>query len=391
MLIAHVITRLLRAGSEENTIATCLAQARAGHDVVLIHGTDWMRHDEIERGPAIELVQIKELVHEVNPRKDLAATRKIAALFRRMRPAVVHTHQSKAGIVGRVAARLARVPFIVHGVHTVPFVNVTPGKRTIYLTAERIVASFTDAFINVSDGTRQLCLDHSVGRPAQHFVARSGMDISRFKHATWPAEWRRLVGVSDGESKPPIVLVLAALEPRKRHVELIETLPSVVQRVPDVKLLIAGEGLARGAIEAAIERTGVGENVRLLGFSAEPERLIALSDLTLLTSMREGLPRVVVQSLAGGRPVVTTDLPGIREVVKTNVNGVVTPSDDLAPTADVVADLLLDRAVLARLQAGAAETDVSSWALESMCVAVSDVYDRIMAHSWPGRGFRLPH
>jgi glycosyltransferase involved in cell wall biosynthesis len=380
MLIAHVITRLLRAGSEENTIATCLAQAKSGHDVVLIHGKDWVRHDEMEGAPAIELIELRELVHEVNPRKDLVATRKMAALFRRLRPAVVHTHQSKAGIVGRIAARIARVPFIVHGVHTIPFVNVGPAKKAMYVAAERIVAPFTDAFINVSAGTRQLCIDHSIGRPDQHFLVRSGMDITRFKHAPWPEDWRRLAGLNDGEPKPPIILMLAALEPRKRHVEFIEALPTALHRAADVRVLIAGEGVARGAIEAAIKRTGLVKNVRLLGFNSQPERLIALSDLTLLTSMREGLPRVVVQSLAGGRPVVTTDLPGIHEIVRTDVNGVVTPCDDLTATARVVVDLLVDRRRLERLQVGAAETDVSSWALDSMCVAISDVYHRIMSN-----------
>ena len=378
MLIAHAITRLLRAGSEENTIATCLAQASFGHDVVLIHGNDWDRSYATDCGSVIQLIELTELVHEVNPRKDLAATRQMRALFRAMRPAVVHTHQSKAGIVGRVAARLAGVPFVVHGVHTLPFVNVSRAKKTIYLAAERAVAPFTDAFINVSNGTQRQCLGHSVGRPGQHFVVHSGMNISSFRGAVWPEDWRNLVGISGSDPKPPIVLMLAALEPRKRHAGFIEAFSRVLKRAPSARLLIAGEGSARAAVEAAIERSGFGANVRLLGFSHEPERLIALSDLTVLTSTREGLPRVIVQSLAGGRPAITTDLPGIEEIVKTDVNGIVTPSDNLDATAEAVAELLLDPLRLARLQAGAAATDVSSWTLDSMCVAVSEIYDRIM-------------
>jgi glycosyltransferase involved in cell wall biosynthesis len=378
MLIAHVITRLLRAGSEENTIATCLAQARSGHHVVLIHGNDWDRTHAAECGSVIELIEIAELVHKVNPRKDLAATRRMRNLFRSIRPAVVHTHQSKAGIVGRVAARLAGVPFIVHGVHTLPFVSVSPLKKTIYLAAERAVAPFTDAFINVSSGTRRLCLDHSVGQPGQHFVAHSGMDISSFKGAPWPDDWRNLLGISAGDPKPPIVLMLAALEERKRHVGFIEAFGKVLERVPSARLLMAGEGPARAAVEAAVERSGFRSNLRLLGFYPRPERLIALADLTVLTSIREGLPRVIVQSLAGGRPVVTTDLPGIEEIVKTDLNGIVVPGDNLEFAAGAVADVLTDPLRLARLQAGAAGTDVSSWGLDSMCVAVSEIYDRIM-------------
>jgi glycosyltransferase involved in cell wall biosynthesis len=378
MMIAHVITRLLRAGSEENTVATCLEQAKAGHDVLLIHGNDWNPIHKTKCGSAIRLIEIKDLVHEVNPRKDLTAVRATCSLFRETRPTIVHTHQSKAGIVGRVAARLAHVPVIVHGVHTLPFVNVGPAKRTMYLAAERGVARFTNAFINVSEGTRQTCLDCAVGRPEQHFVAHSGMDILRFQNAIWPDDWRAIAGVSEAEEKPPIVLMLAALEQRKRHIAFLEAFDRVVKRIPNVRLLIAGEGPMRDAIEATIASKNLCTNVRVLGFNAYPERLIALSDLTVLTSVREGLPRVIVQSLAGGRPVVTTDLPGIAEIVKTGINGIVTPREDLRVTADTVADLLTDPDRLGDMQVEAASTDVSTWGVDSMCVAVSQIYERLI-------------
>src|SRR4051794_13835976 len=116
MLIAHVITRLLRAGSEENTIATCLAQVRAGHEVVLVHGSDSSALQKDRCGSALRLIEIEDLVHPTNWRKDVSAVLAMRELFRRLRPTVVHTRQSKAGIIGRIAARLAGVPVIVHGV-----------------------------------------------------------------------------------------------------------------------------------------------------------------------------------------------------------------------------------------------------------------------------------
>jgi glycosyltransferase involved in cell wall biosynthesis len=134
----------------------------------------------------------------------------------------------------------------------------------------------------------------------------------------------------------------------------------------------------RDAIEATIASKNLCTNVRVLGFNAYPERLIALSDLTVLTSVREGLPRVIVQSLAGGRPVVTTDLPGIAEIVKTGINGIVTPREDLRVTADTVADLLTDPDRLGDMQVEAASTDVSTWGVDSMCVAVSQIYERLI-------------
>jgi len=383
MIIAHVITRLLLAGSEENTIASCLAQARSGHEVLLIHGNEWHPTQLANCGRDVKLIEIRDLVHEVNPRKDIRATRALRSLFLKTRPNVVHTHQSKAGIIGRCAARLANVPVIVHGVHILPFTGTGLAKKMMYLTAERGVARFTNAFVNVSEGTRQTCLDHAVGRPEQHFVAHSGFDIDRFRNAPWPDDWRAMLGVPPNESKPPVVLMLAALEPRKRHVEFLEVFQRITARNPDVRLLLAGEGSTRPAVEQAIDTLKLGANVRLIGFHAHPEQLISLADLTVLTSLREGLPRVTVQSLAGGKPVITTVLPGIEEVVQHGVNGLITPGDDLRVTADAVADLLASPTRLERMQAAAARTDVSTWRVDSMCATLADIYDRFVPSEAP--------
>lgn len=381
MVIVHVVTRLLRAGSEENTIGTCLAQARAGHKVILIHGNEWNSAQATSCGPSVKLVEIPELTHAINPQRDIRAVLAMAALFRELRPTVVHTHQSKAGIIGRYAARLAGVPVIVHGVHIVPFAAVGRLHKLVYLWAERSVARCTAAFINVSEGTRQSYLEHDIGRPEQHFVAHSGFDVERFRHAAWPDNWRALCSVSDAEQKPPTILMLAALEPRKRHVPFLEAFHRVISKVPDVRLLCAGEGPMRPAIEAAIERLGLQRNVRLLGFHPSPESLISLADLTVLTSMREGLPRVIVQSLAGGKPVVTTELAGLRELLSNGDNGIVAPPDDINFVADSVADLLLDPNRLQRMQVSAHRTDVSTWSVESMCTTLSHIYQKLIPES----------
>jgi len=381
LIIAHVITRLLRAGAEENTIETCIAQAKAGHQVVLIHGNEWNRSQAARCKSAIQLIEIPQLVHSINPRRDFQAVRAMRAAFRQLRPVVVHTHQSKAGIIGRLAARLARVPVIVHGVHIVPFASVGLVQRMVYVTAERALAGSTDAFINVSEGTRKLYLQHAVGRPEQHFVAHSGFDIERFQQASPPPDWRDLCGLNAQENKPPVVLMLAALEQRKRHIPFLECMHWIIQRVPNVKVLLAGEGPMRGAIEDAIGRLGLQNNVRLLGYNAFPERLIALADLVVLTSLREGLPRVIVQSLAGGTPVVTTALPGVEELVEDGVNGLITPAEDLSHTAEAMADLLSDSERLAHMQARARQTDVSTWNVDVMCTTVSGIYQRLIPAS----------
>ncbi|TIT46771.1 MAG: glycosyltransferase family 4 protein, partial [Mesorhizobium sp.] len=135
---------------------------------------------------------------------------------------IVHTHQSKAGIVGRLAAREANIPCIIHGVHILPFVHVGNAQRLMYLAAERLAAKCTQAFIDVSQAMRDICIANHLGSADQHHVVHSGFDLKRFANAQWPQQSHLLLGTAVGEPKPPVILMLAALEPRKRHIEFIE-------------------------------------------------------------------------------------------------------------------------------------------------------------------------
>ena len=381
MKILHVLTRLLRAGSEENTLACCLAQVKHGHEVVLVHGKEFDPRLRASTAMALRVVTIETLINPLSPSHDIAAFGQLGRLMSEWRPDIVHTHQSKAGIIGRLAARNANIPNIVHGVHILPFLNVGNAQRLMFLGAERLAARFTRAFIDVSQAMRDICVAHHIGTPEQHHVVHSGFDLMRFSQARWPEDTHLLLGTVPGEPKPPVALMLAALEPRKRHVEFIEAFANVAGRIPNVRLIVAGEGPARSAVEAAIERSPAAKSVRLIGYHSEPERLISLADVCVLTSIREGLPRVVMQYLAGGRPCVVSQLPGLQEVVKHGVNGIVTPADDVSAAAEAVAYLLENEADRARLAAGAKCTDLSSWGLDTMCDRVETVYESVLASS----------
>ncbi|TPK34302.1 glycosyltransferase family 4 protein [Mesorhizobium sp. B2-5-4] len=378
MKIVHVLTRLLRAGSEENTLACCLAQARHGHEVLLVHGQEYDAGLRASVAGAIRVVTLEKLINSISPSRDISAFGQLTRLIRDWQPDIVHTHQSKAGIVGRLAAKEANVRCIVHGVHILPFVHVGNAQRLMFLAAERLAAKVTRAFIDVSQAMRDICIANHLGSPDQHHVVHSGFDLTRFANARWPQEPHLLLGTAAGEPKPPVILMLAALEPRKRHVEFIEAFGQVVDRIPNVRLILAGEGPTRSAVEAAIERSPFANNVRMIGYHCEPERLISLADVCVLTSMREGLPRVVMQYLAGGRASVVSHLPGVEEVVKHGVNGIVTPAEDVGAAAAAIADLLQNERYRAQLAAGAKFTDLSSWGMDAMCDRVESIYQSVL-------------
>jgi glycosyltransferase involved in cell wall biosynthesis len=380
--IAHVITRLMNGGADENTVISCNQFARSGHSVMLVHGAQAQPEILAAVDARVEIAQVHSLVRPIAPRNDTRAFGDLVRTFRRHRPHVVHTHTSKAGILGRVAARAASVPVLVHGVHIVPFANVGLLERHAYLTAERAVQGMTHAFIDVSPAMRDLCVRAGVGSPERHHVVPSGFDLSLFRTATEPADWRDLLRLRPDDPRPPVVVMLAVFEPRKRHLECLECFPRIVVRFPDVRFVFAGDGELRGTVEARIRTLGIERNVVLTGFHPHPEQLIALADVCLIASSREGLPRVLMQSLAGGTPVIAADLPSIDEVLRHDVNGLIVRSD-LEGLADAVIGLLDDPARLARLARSAAATPLSEWDAPRMGERLEAVYADVIRDRMP--------
>jgi glycosyltransferase involved in cell wall biosynthesis len=378
MHVIHVITRLLQAGSEENTIATCLYQAEHGWQVTLVHGRQ--HHPEWRRrlDKRVKLVKLDSLVHPIRPLEDIETLIKLYRMFRAIGPDVVHTHQSKAGIVGRLAAAAAGVPGVVHTIHIAPFVNVSRFQRTFYVGAEKLCARMTNLFIPVSAGMREAYLSEGIGKADKYDVIHSGMRLDRFSWCRPPSDWRGRIGGWSGAERPKIVLMLATFEPRKRHHELLRAIAPGLQQREDVCLLLGGDGPQRSLCEQEARQWGLGNQVKFLGHDPAPQELIALADLCLLTSEREGLPRAVVQYIAGGKPVLLCPLPGIEELVRCGENGMISASSDMEAVVDEMFSLLDDEPRLAKLATGARATDVSTWSEDTMGRRIEAAYRSVL-------------
>jgi glycosyltransferase involved in cell wall biosynthesis len=376
--IVHILTRFLRAGSEENTVATCLWQAAAGHRVTLLHGEDadpcWaaLLRDRVDIQP------VPEMVHAIRPQQDVRAFRAIARRLRQLSPDVLHTHQSKAGILGRLAA--PRGTLVVHGIHIMPFEGVGRLARIGYLAAERLAAGRTDQFIAVSPFVGQAYVRHGISRADATSVIYSGMELDRFRRASPPPDTKDLIGADPADpNRPGVVLMLAAFEPRKRHAAFLRSLARCRHLLASFRLLLAGTGPEERTVRQLVQDLDLSDVVTFCGHRPDPEALIACADLTVLTSEREGLPRVVIQSLAGGRPIVVARLAGIEDIVRDGVNGYITDPTDMDDMIRRIADLLGDRGRLAALTSGASSTDVSRWSAEQLGAETTALYQKALA------------
>ncbi|MDQ3139323.1 MAG: glycosyltransferase [Pseudomonadota bacterium] len=371
--IVHIITRFIRGGADENTLLTVNGQARHGHAVELIVGD---HHPAIIAAldPHVTLRFEPTLVRAIRPLSDLRCLFRLLAHLRRARPDVVHSHESKAGIIGRVAAWMAGVPIVVHGVHILPFLGVSRAQAALYLRLEKCVAPMTDAFVDVSEGMRDTCLGHGLGHAGNHFVVASGMDGARFRNAAPVANL-------PGDAAAVTGLMAGTLEPRKRIAELISAMAEHRQSAVNWRLLIAGHGAQQRALEQLIPKLGLEEKIFLLGHRDDLDQLIASADICIHAARNEGLPRVLVQYVLGGRAVLVAALPGIERVVHADGNGVIVASDDIVGLAANFLALADDGDRRARMAAASAAIDLSAWEADRMVNAIDAIYRGLEARS----------
>ncbi len=376
MKIVHVITRFVRGGADENTLLSCNAQAAAGDTVHLVYGGEFSAAMLARLDSRVTTHCIRPLCRPVRPDRDLVALAQMIALFRGLEPDIVHTHTSKAGAIGRLAAWIVRAPALVHGVHILPFDNVPHLERALYLAIERALAPVTHAFVNVSDGMRDLGLRDGVGRSERHFVVPSGMDTAGFREAQAFDEGERAVRMPT-VGPGPLLVFTAALEPRKRQYEFLGVMAEVRQRVPNARLVLLGEGHDEARLRQRVEVLGLADVVHFAGYSNEVPRWIASAAVCVFASEREGLPRAVIQYVLGGRPVVSTRLPGIEAVVEDGTGGRLVDVNAVDEMAEPIIALLTDPALADRMAAAARARDLSAWDQSAMAKGLSQIYYQI--------------
>ena len=371
--IVHVLTKLSRGGAEENTIGTCMGQLERGHDVHLVFGADVQPDIRASLPAALDAICLSELVHPVSPVSDAKAILSLRRTLRRLDPDVVHTHQSKGGIVGRLAAAFLPDVLVVHTVHIAPFLNVGPVQRAVYLLLERVAARFTDRFISVSEGMADAYRSRGIGADAIHHVVHSGMALDKYVSATPPEDW---AGRFDwnGEQRPFIILMLASFDRRKRHIELVRVLADMLDRHADTLLCFAGEGEFEQETRALVHELDLGASIRFLGHDPQPEKLLALADLCVLCSEREGLPRVLVQYVAARRRVVVMDLPGIDELMSNYQGATVIRDDDFERLAQAIEGVRKDEFLPDRVSTAQPAVDLGSWEMSAMVDGIEQVY-----------------
>ena len=372
--IIHIITRLLNGGADENTVFSCNHSVSIGDDVTLIIGQEQNKEILSKIDSRVSLVVVEDLIIEINPIKDLWALFEIKKIIKKISPNVVHTHTSKAGVLGRFAAWLSGTKLIIHTIHSLPFISANFFTKFFYLFMEKITSLITHEFINVSNGTKEVYLKYKIGNLSNHHVIYSAFDVEKFKNTNKHQALKDLNTDIDLESAK-IIIRMGRFEKLKGYKELIETFNKILLKFPNTVLILVGDGELLVENKQLSKTLNLEKNIIFTGFTDHPEKIIALADVCVMNSEREGLSRAMLQYLAGGKPVVCSNIYGVKEVMKNEINGSLYEGKDPNGLYDKLLFLLSNEEHLKNLTIGAKKTDISKWSLEIMGKKIDELYN----------------
>ena len=378
--IVHLITRLELGGAQQNTLYCVEHHDRMRFAVGLFAGGGGILDARARAIGEADVRIVPWLVHPIDPARDAIAVTRLASLLRDVD--LVHTHSSKAGILGRAAARLAGVPGIVHTAHGWSFNSVQPAvTRRLYVEAERAAARVTDRIICVARFDRDRGLASGIGHSSQYRIVRSGIDASLFAAPEGARE--RLRKALGAAPQDVVVGSIANFKPQKGPLDFVEAARLARLRDSHLRFFIAGDGELRLAAERAIAEAGLGGVVHLLGWRNDVPELLAAMDLFLLTSLFEGLPRVVLQAMAASVPVVATETGGVAEVVVDGETGRLVPPGDPAAAAEAIVALARDRDTRRRFAVSARSRLGEEFDSRRMVHDLEELYDEVLERT-PG-------
>jgi glycosyltransferase involved in cell wall biosynthesis len=382
--VLHVITRLVVGGAQENTLATVAGLRARGHEVALMTGPGGGSEGSLldaARHRGIPPLLVPGLVREVSPMRDASALAHLYRLIRRGRFDVVHTHTSKAGVLGRVAARMVSVPVIVHTPHGHVFDGYFgPLATATFVAVERACARFTDAMVAISEACRHDHLERGIGTPERFVTIPSGIPRAT---AGDRASARRLLGAAEGEL---LVGCVGRLAPVKGQDVLLEAFARVASQDSGVRLVLVGDGPSRLELEYRTRRLGMDGKVSFLGLRADASRLFAGFDVYVQPSLNEGMCRALAQALDAGIPVVASDAPGPVDLLgQDGSGGVIVPAGNAPALAGALAPLLADEDLRARLRGAARDRSASLVREDEMVAAIERLYLALLLERRPLR------
>ena len=380
--VGHIIARMITGGADENTLFTMEGLNKEKYNVDLITGeeVDESVFNKVKNNN-FNIIKIKGIKWKLNFFHDPIVLIKLIKLIRKNHYDIVHTHTTKAGILGRIAARIAGVPIIVHGLHGSTFEAFDSELLNwLLFFFERLTGRFTDAYISVSKLLSKKYIEKGIGKKKNYHTVYSGMELETFYGSREKTDCRKKrkelgIGLEDF-----VIGNVGRLETRKGHEFLIDAFKnfSEKQKEDQVKLLIIGDGNKREYLESYVKELNLEGKVIFTGYRKDVEELMAVMDIFALTSLREGLPRVLVQAAAVGMPSIAFNVDGVPEIIRDNYNGFLVKAKNIEELENRIVKYMNNKELVLQHGRNGREFIENKWSTKGMVDRIDKIYQNLV-------------
>ncbi len=378
--VLHIITRLIVGGAQENTLYTAMLLDSKTYAVEVLSGPQTGSEGSLieeGRSKGVRITILPSLVRQVNPWVDLKALLQMVGYLRKNQYSIVHTHSSKAGILGRVAAKIAGIPVIIHTVHGWSFHDHMPWvTRLVYIMLERLCAHFTDALIVVTDRDEQKGLQAGIGKSRQYHKIRSAIPLQDFDPLRTD---RQLIRKElDIPTNSLVLGTVGRFSEQKNPIDWVNVAEKISEEIPDCRFLMVGDGPLLPQVKSILHEKNLDKRFILPGIQRNIPQMMAAMDVFLLTSLWEGLPRVIPQAMSMRLPVIATSVDGSTEIIADGLNGYLCPPGNVNCLVDRCLKLLEDSDLRQSISLKGRETAVENFDLNQMIAQIDDLYNSFL-------------
>jgi len=372
--LLFIITKLELGGAQKQLLSIIAHIDRGRFNIFLFTARNGLLLDDFISIKDIAVKRSKFLDRPINPLKDFFALIEICLFIKKEKITIVHTHSSKAGVLGRLAAKMAGVKVIIHTVHGWSFNNYQNViKRKFFIWLERFIARFTDSIVVVSYHDKQKGLLNRIGREDRYKLIHYGIEYSKFNVENNII--RKELGINQNDL---LVCMIACFKPQKAPQDFIKAASKVIEIFPNAKFLFVGDGILRRQLEIMIEKYNLQTSVILASWRRDIEKILSATDIFVLTSLWEGFPVSVLEAMASSCPVVVTRTGGVEEIVIEGKNGFLAWPRDIDKVVESLSNLLKDGSLRKKIGRNARDFLNSDFCLDTTIKSNQDLYENLL-------------
>ena len=374
--VLHIITHLPIGGAQDNTLITVERLDRRKFEVSLMCSPEGEWLERATKIKALNFIFVEELARKIRFVKDFIAFLKICSTIKNAKYDIVHTHSSKPGVLGRLAAKLAGAPIIIHTIHGFPFHDfMNSMTKRFYIGIERLLSRISDKIVTVSKLNLEKAVDLRLEKRSKFVNIYSGIDFGKFDVKIDAERKKKELGIFNGEK---IVGMVGRLSEQKAPLDFVKAIPEVLKARSDVRFVIVGDGELKQKTLDLSKKLNVDSKLMVLGFREDVPELLQTFDVFVLTSLWEGLGRSLTEAMYTGRSVVATNVEGVPELVNTGKTGVLVEPKDVKAIAKGIIHFLDDEKSAEKMGEAAAESIHADFTADAMVKNLEKLYEDLV-------------